>query len=439
MPKLAGKANYQNYDAHFVPVVPDSPDDPSATIYFPSKPNQKPQYHEMVVFDPAQCIPRYVVELQPSLPKAPSLGLSLPSFTSSVPVKNPYTILPPPVESKLPVEETKSPKVPAKTSPSSTSSVWSSSPSSLPKPSSSSSLSNSMGLVSSPAPLSSTLLLPPGMSISSSSSSSSSLILPIPAKVVVAKPVDMKVLGEVLQHVARGEQKEAETLVSRDPGLLLAKGTVVDLSKRTFNGITAFQYAVWAGDWRMYRMLLKYLPKDQAALQLVELETRGTAHGKHFSLAPLIEALRTYAKNYAAWPADQCKQHWCKVVGGSQLLLPAHVVNAYCHPSLAFHPCPGFGEEELPRSMKLYGDQGSWFTAEYGGGKLGETFGVVRSSLEGAWRDRSDDKDYYGGGSSQWVRHDAEALQSLSKMCQLQLDKLESELTLPNSLTFGKK
>jgi SidE phosphodiesterase (PDE) domain/Poly(ADP-ribose) polymerase catalytic domain len=70
MAKLMGKASYQNYDAHFVPVVPAS-NKPNEVNYFPAKPNQKHTYTELVVFDPNQCLPRYLVQLQPALPKNP--------------------------------------------------------------------------------------------------------------------------------------------------------------------------------------------------------------------------------------------------------------------------------------------------------------------------------------------------------------------------------
>jgi WD40 repeat protein/serine/threonine protein kinase len=72
MSKLTGKANYQNYDAHLVPVVPEHPLHDDSASYIPCKPGQIPRYTEMVVFDRTQCLPRYLVELQPSLPKAPS-------------------------------------------------------------------------------------------------------------------------------------------------------------------------------------------------------------------------------------------------------------------------------------------------------------------------------------------------------------------------------
>lgn len=72
MKKLMGKGNYQNYDAHFIPVIPPSGKfSQTEVVYYPCKPNQKHQYIEVVVFDSQQCLPRYLVELQPSLPKSP--------------------------------------------------------------------------------------------------------------------------------------------------------------------------------------------------------------------------------------------------------------------------------------------------------------------------------------------------------------------------------
>ena len=69
-------------------------------------------------------------------------------------------------------------------------------------------------------------------------------------------------------HVAFGEQDEAKEMLKINPELLLHKGDVTDYSNRTFKGITAFQYALWALDWHMWMMIKKYLPDDVAAAQL---------------------------------------------------------------------------------------------------------------------------------------------------------------------------
>jgi len=83
----------------------------------------------------------------------------------------------------------------------------------------------------------------------------------------------------LLNHVVRGEEKDVEVLIQRDPEILLFRARVADPCERIFQSITAFQYAVWALDWRMWKMMMKYLPKEQAALQSNELAYQGTQHG----------------------------------------------------------------------------------------------------------------------------------------------------------------
>ena len=94
---------------------------------------------------------------------------------------------------------------------------------------------------------------------------------------------------------------------------------------------------------------------------------------------PLIKALEEYVKNYDAWDGTQCGNYWCQQVGGAQLILPAHVINEYSHPSRPFHPCPQWGDTEaqLPRT-----GVSDWINnGEY---KLGNEFAWCR----GAWDER---------------------------------------------------
>src|SRR3569833_2484129 len=107
-------------------------------------------------------------------------------------------------------------------------------------------------------------------------------------------------------------------MLKADPTLALQSGRVTDLSKRTFQHITGFQYALWALDWNMWLMLLKYIPRDEAQLQAMALEKNGTEHGKHFEISQLLGVYQTCEKNYAAWSVKQCRTHWCKQVGGAQ-------------------------------------------------------------------------------------------------------------------------
>lgn len=237
------------------------------------------------------------------------------------------------------------------------------------------------------------------------------------------KPVD-----RLLSLVAQGEQDLAEIIIKRNRGLLFMKGVVTDFSLRKFENITPFQYAFWALDWHMWRMILNYLPEDAAAQQCAELEAEGTAHGHHFSLQPLITALQTYLDQWENWNWTQRETHWCKVIGGEQRRLPVYMVNEYCHPTRPFDPCPDFKENKLPRSRRT--DEGEWFTAKYLGGVLGDSFAVVRA-MYGKWSAGS----WHQSGMlcALAMRGDSKtdllALQSLSQTRTQQLEALKEQLT----------
>lgn len=245
-----------------------------------------------------------------------------------------------------------------------------------------------------------------------------------------------KELGKFLKYVAEGEQDKAENLLKNNHKLTLQKGDLMDLSKRRFKGITGFQYALWALDWHMWRMILNYLPKEAAALQLAELEAEGTVYGKHFNLAPLVEALNMYTNKNGS------NQHWCKVVGRNQLLLPTHIVNQYCNPARGFYPCPDFTEEVLIRSRRC--NMGEWFTCEYNGQKLGDGFGVLRYNFKFAEAWRKDElpskKTLYSAlspikePSNRNVAADVAALERLWEIRLQQLNDLKSELEYLNSV-----
>jgi hypothetical protein len=237
-----------------------------------------------------------------------------------------------------------------------------------------------------------------------------------------AKPKASAAIAEFLLHVTRGEQDEAEAMLKLIPGLELTSGNVTDLSGRTFENITGFQYAIWALDWHMWSMILKYLPEIEAALQLQILEDVGTAYGTHFSFKPLILALNNYVKNYELSTYEQCEKYWCQQVGGEQLQLPAHAVNEYCRPDRPFHPLPSFLEVNLPRTMNT--DKGFWFTAEYKGGKLGVKWGVYRYTTPGYAKGRS---MMVKGMSKAWPG-DLRAIYMLEKTRLKQVEKLKSHL-----------
>lgn len=189
-------------------------------------------------------------------------------------------------------------------------------------------------------------------------------------------------LDKFLKYIGFGEQDEAEKMLMVNPELALMSGKLRDCANRTFEQVTGFQYAVWALDWHMWTMILKYLSKEKAAEQAKSMRTVSWVqeHGASASWQNLIDALQAYVKHYGTWTIDQCQEHWNKQVGGAQRLLPAHVINEYCRSDRSFEPCPDFNSPiSLPRTRNT--DEGEWHTATYNNGNLGDTFAYVRYSF----------------------------------------------------------
>jgi hypothetical protein len=164
-------------------------------------------------------------------------------------------------------------------------------------------------------------------------------------------------------------------------------GDIMDCAGRKFNNITAFRYAVWALDWHMWKMILKYLPEEKAKRQIEGLNNGEwvAEHGTQVSWQNLIDALQTYinSPNWSNWSSQQKIDYWGNQVGGQQLLLPAHVINEYRHPTRPFDPCPLYGDNEpvLPRTGVA-----DWITKEqWGLSKAGAwTSGKSPASCGGA-------------------------------------------------------
>lgn len=206
-------------------------------------------------------------------------------------------------------------------------------------------------------------------------------------------------LKAFLRLVTEGEQDKAEAMLKKSPALALGRSDVTDLSKRTFYGITGFQYAVWALDFHMWKMIRKYLPDAAALDQARGFETGSwvkkhgidarellnnliKAYGIVTHKAHEIEAnlLRYYSPPYFS----DVNKEWVTQVGGAQLLLPVHVVNEYCHPTRSFaehreqrysydRPCYNFKDaSSLPRNRTINGQD--WFAV----GRIGKECAVYR-------------------------------------------------------------
>ena len=175
--------------------------------------------------------------------------------------------------------------------------------------------------------------------------------------------ISLKILDKFLKYIGFGEQNEAEEMIKTDRNLLLESGNLTDCSKRNFKKITAFQYALWALDFHMWQMILKYLAPEEAIKQVAGLKNGAWVkiYGIKVDWQNLIDALQNHIDNYRTRSSKQCLTYWCQQVGGAQLLLPAHVINEYSYPSRPLYPCPIYGNEESP--LPRTGVE-KWFTRD---------------------------------------------------------------------------
>ncbi len=226
-----------------------------------------------------------------------------------------------------------------------------------------------------------------------------------------------------LKLVAEGEQDRAEEYLKKNPELASIPGDVTDLSGRTFRGITGFQYAVWALDWYMWSMIKQYMSEDTIREQLQGMKNENWVgqYGISANWQNLVVALNEQVKLIGASRWDMAAQQWQTVVGSAQRLLPAHVVNEYCHPRRSFSPCPDFKVMSLPRMRGT--EIGDWFTATYTGNWLerklemrGRNLGEKFAFLRGSW-DKVTALSHVDGGTIWQMRRDTLVAQDL-QACQ---------------------
>ncbi len=72
MQKLEGLGAYENYNAHYIPVVSVNPGDETCAVYYPCTEGQQPAWDEIAVFEKSQALARFWIELQVALVRSPS-------------------------------------------------------------------------------------------------------------------------------------------------------------------------------------------------------------------------------------------------------------------------------------------------------------------------------------------------------------------------------
>ncbi len=212
-------------------------------------------------------------------------------------------------------------------------------------------------------------------------------------------------LGIFLHDVAQGKQDEAEHVLkisSKVQSLLTDPGTFTDYSGRTFK-CTAYEYAYWAKDKHMCRMLEQHMDENTKATMFKRCEAiendglKYTQNGKecctkHFDLTPLKKALQDYVAGYVKWrkvdDRDESFASWM-AVGREQRDVPAHVINEYCRDDRSFSPTPDF-DDELPRVVTFYSQSDDSVKSVFpllitDSSGLGVDFALMRAKKGDAW------------------------------------------------------
>ncbi len=272
-----------------------------------------------------------------------------------------------------------------------------------------------------------------------------------------------KLLDKFLQGVAFGNQDKVEQLFrdvySGHPvkiqEALCYQGVLTDYSGRTFN-CSAYEYAYWAKDAHMCRMLEAHMDentKAQIFTWIDAIDARGlsyqqngeTHHSKHFDFTPLKTALQAYVNDFIAWHDlsdwDSIEAAW-RAVGMAQRDVPAHVAQEYCRPDRRFDPT----HERLPRVLTVVPND-SWFPLSAdntGPGSMpGGGAGIRRGCGDGARARRVD-----GGGpwprrgKGRWytvndARQDLLAIIRLDEVRTADLELSREHLSSATSLRMG--
>jgi hypothetical protein len=201
--------------------------------------------------------------------------------------------------------------------------------------------------------------------------------------------------SKFLECIAYGQQNRAERLFQKIfkgqskkiQEALLYQARFNDYSGRTFN-CSGYEYAWWAGDIRMCRMLQDYMNEETKTLILTRIETilangglsfqqnHETYRSLHFDFEPLKQAYQDFigeAKKIDAMVA------WSNVAK-EQYKVPAHVAQEFCQRGRSFNPLPNFGHEILLRDLSIRPCLRTWYAALASGGVF--THAILRANID---------------------------------------------------------
>lgn len=134
---------------------------------------------------------------------------------------------------------------------------------------------------------------------------------------------------QLLVYVAKDKYTEAEATLKVNPSALLYKSSVVDYSNRLFENITPFQYALWAYNFKMWNMMLNYMPTEEAAKQLMEFESSSTKYGTHYDFSEILALQLNFGNNCTESDFPQSCNDLLRSIAMKERFVPAHIAHQF--------------------------------------------------------------------------------------------------------------
>ncbi len=255
---------------------------------------------------------------------------------------------------------------------------------------------------------------------------------------------------KLLHHVVRGKHDAVQSMLKNDMSLIFKRSKVTDCSGRTFDNVSAFEYALWALDKHMWAEMIACISPNEEGreifLQLIAQYNKVNRDGvtyrlnaktvteHHFDFKnTIIKELQIQVDSIntpGVKNLDTINKQWREGVGGAQKLLPMHVVDEYCS-NEPFYPVPQFTSQ--PKSSKQFYNWTiekveNWFSND---SKLGANFAIYKGPGEragGMW---------CWGGAWNVFADDLDAMKALCELRTMDFinlkSQLEEQITLDNS------
>lgn len=186
---------------------------------------------------------------------------------------------------------------------------------------------------------------------------------PVPSVIDPMLPIWQDRLAILLDCAGFGRRLEAESLFKAFPALLLWRGKLTDIAKKTYENITAFEYAVKAKDSYFARKVVNFIEtyqgndRREVAEDLLEQFDRSFSKERLASVNGFIEASNTWCTTYPKRTWSEIDKHFILDVGESQTHFEAHILQRYCNLG-SFDSMPQFNEPDLPENLSFHNMNG---------------------------------------------------------------------------------